>query len=75
MEKIRNGKFLFFREREGFGFIRDIDSKHEYFAHRSALLEGFTPEPGDEVTFTIGPGRTHRPCAFQVKPICNGKDL
>ena len=49
------GVVKFFDETKGFGFIKDLDSKNEYFVHISGLQDSI--RENDEVTFDLQEGK------------------
>ncbi|MGE4568481.1 MAG: cold-shock protein [Bacteroidales bacterium] len=49
------GVVKFFDETKGFGFIKDLDSKNEYFVHISGLKDSISEN--DEVTFDLQEGK------------------
>jgi cold shock CspA family protein len=54
--QVKQGVIIFYRD-EGWGFLRDADSKEEYFYHRTGFVNDFIPSMDDKVHFIIGKGK------------------
>ncbi len=52
---MKTGKVKFFNNSKGFGFIKDVESKEEYFVHVSDLIDEIKEE--DDVNFELQQGR------------------
>lgn len=52
---MKRGIVKFFDETKGFGFIKELDTNQEYFAHVSGLLDKINQN--DEVTFELKEGK------------------
>jgi CspA family cold shock protein len=52
---MKRGIVKFFDETKGFGFIKELDTNQEYFAHISGLLDKINQN--DEVTFELKEGK------------------
>lgn len=52
---MNKGTVKFFNTAKGFGFIKDDESKNEYFVHITNLLEPI--KENDEVTFELEEGK------------------
>jgi len=52
---MNKGTVKFYNEVRGFGFIKDSESKTEYFVHSSGLTDQI--KENDEVTFDLQDGR------------------
>jgi cold shock CspA family protein len=64
MDTERNGTVTFFNESKGYGFIRDSETKQDYFVHINDVA-GEIAE-GNAVIFTVGKGQKG-PAAFNVR--------
>ena len=63
---MKTGTVKFFNEEKGFGFVRDDESKDEYFFHISDCEEAMMPAQNDKVSFELGENK-RGPCAEDVK--------
>jgi CspA family cold shock protein len=52
---MNTGTVKFFDRDKGFGFLKDNDSKEEYFVHHTGLIDQISD--GDEVEFELKEGR------------------
>jgi len=52
---MKEGKVKFFNESKGFGFIKDSETKKEYFVHASGLVDKIRED--DNVTFELQEGK------------------
>ena len=52
---MNKGTVKFFNDTKGFGFIRDEESKKEYFVHVSGLVDKI--RENDAVTFDVQEGK------------------
>ena len=51
----QQGTVKFFNETKGFGFIKDAETKEEYFVHISGLVDEI--RENDEVTYDLQDGK------------------
>jgi CspA family cold shock protein len=52
---MNKGTVKFFNDTKGFGFIRDEESKKEYFVHVSGLVDQI--RENDKITFELKEGK------------------
>ena len=52
---MNKGTVKFFNDSKGFGFIKDSNSKNEYYVHSDGLKESI--KENDEVTFELEKGK------------------
>lgn len=54
LDPIRNGRVMFFNHDKGFGFIKDLETEEEHFAHVRGLIDEINE--GQLVTFELEQG-------------------
>lgn len=54
LDPIRNGRVMFFNHDKGFGFIKDLETEEEHFAHVKGLIDEV--DEGQLVTFELERG-------------------
>ena len=52
----QKGTIKWFNRIKGFGFITPLQGKKDIFVHSTGCPNGYTPEEGDDVTFSTQEG-------------------
>jgi CspA family cold shock protein len=65
------GTVKFYNADKWFGFIiyEGDQGEQQVFFHISKCAEWYTPNQGDQVSFSMGAGRDGRPAAEQIQPL------
>ena len=64
LDPIRKGVVSFFNDSKGYGFIKDLETKQDFFVHVNNAVDEI--REGNLVTFEIGSGQKG-PAAMNVK--------